>query len=408
MIIGNHYSDNKIYRGIKHYDKMPLMSEDIHEYSDTIHMKNAYIMNNLLGYGTLNTPSLYYDDSGIRLSEPSVIMIDGDVALIQSDDNTPIVSKSEINTKGFTEGIIAVLGWYQHISISTTMRNYGGVLNSEIANDLANNSMNKQVSSRYQFRWMPLVLSGDYLDSNECHLTMSDRDENGDELSTSTTMNSKGRMNNVFIFPAPTKSSLDYILSDMYLIPIARYTYDSKSDTITSTYTLDKVRAGYPFLVSEEEPSGILPNGTTWYNPTTREFMTYVAESGGFVAIAPKMSFLHYSNSYVIKAEDITNPNFSVPIEAPDFNTSSDILQVIYEGLVLQETEQYEISGNSVVLNFDLSVGDHVYIRVTRMVNSLREGLISATMSNSRMIAAEDTSAYKFGVENGIAFIEEV
>lgn len=370
MLIGSQYSDNKMYRGIKHFDKMPLTSEDIHEYSDTSYMKNAYIMNNLLGYGTLNTPNIIISPEGLSLSEPSVVMIDGDIALVQSDKNVPFISKDEIEELYSTEGIVCILGWYQYISAGSTMRNYGGVNNSILENDLLNEKFNLQISARYQFRWLPVVVDKSNFLSDEVHIYVRSRDIDGNIIEGQRhgfrTIEKKG---NVHVFSSVT---IDYAESDLYLIPIAEYNYDISSDTVTSARSLDKLRAGYPFIVSELEPTGILPDGTTWYNPITREFKTYVEESGGFVASASKMAFLQYQSVYTIDENIETPQDIVVPVNISEL-AENDILQVVYEGAVLVLGEHFNINyeDNTItLLDFTTTIDDHIYFTATKIVEA--------------------------------------
>lgn len=364
MLIGNRYADNKLYRAIKHYDSTPLTSGDLHEQYDTEYMKNAYIMNNLLGYGTLNSPVIS-TSSGIKLSEPSVVMIEGDVALIQSDDDKPLVSMSDIQNAGYSEGIICILGWYQHLTVTNKLRNYGGVDNSEIPNDILDDRFPTVVSTRFQLRWFPIIIDKTEYLSGSITLTIDDRDRDGDKLSTQSTIISKGMKGSVILFDKP--SSMDYSESDLYLIPLVDYEYSTQIDLAQAH---ERLSAGSPFIVQETEPVGIFSDGTTWFNPLTREFKFYVKVSGGFVRSTPKIALSQYQSIYKFTEATTSPRNVEVPIDIPSFQ-EGDILRVIYEGLELAKDLHYTVDyANSTVtlLDFTTSVGDVIYFNVIRLV----------------------------------------
>lgn len=368
MLIGNQYADNKLYRGIKHYDHMPLTSEDIHEYSDTVSMKNAYLMNNLLGYGTLNTPTIVTDSSGLELSEPSVVMIDGDIALVQSDNDVPLVTRQQITDAGHQRGVVGIIGWYQAITSGSTMRNYGGVDNSILLNDLSKAEFKSmQISSRFQFRWFPVIVSKEDASSDTLSIEIADRDVKGDRLDTVSTIESKAKINNSFVFEAPV--NMYYAISDLYFVPILEY-HEENDDIVAIAF--EKMSAGSPFIVSHTKPEGISTDGTTWYNPDTREFQTYVGASGGFVSSASKMAFLQYQSIHVIDEEIITPQDVVVPVDINQL-LEGDIVRVIYEGLELANELHYTINyaDRTVTLkDFTTNVGDTIYFTVTRVVEA--------------------------------------
>lgn len=364
MLIDNRYADNKVYRAVKHFDTMPLTSGDLHEQFDTEYMKNAYIMDNLLGYGTLNTPQVS-TTSGLRLSEPSVVMIEGDVALIQSDDNVPLVSSQDIQTAGYPEGIVCILGWYQYLSAVNILRNYGGVDNSEIPNDLKDDRFPLPISARYQLRWFPVIISKeDYL-SGYVTIEIEDRDRDGNKLGTTSTITSKSVKNSVLLFDKP--DTMSYSESDMYLVPIIDYTYSTR---VEFAQAHPKLSAGSPFIKNESEPTGSYSDGTTWFNPTTREFKTYV--DGSFVSSASKMAFLQYQSIYKVEEEIKTPQSITIPVNVSSFQ-EGDILRVSYEGLELAKDLNYTINyedSTITLLDFVTDVGDTIYFTVTRVVEA--------------------------------------
>lgn len=447
MLIGNQYSDNKIYRGIRHYDSLPLASEDIHEYTDTVYMKTAYIMNNIIGYGALNAPAVTISNSGIRLTEPTVLLIDGDVSLIQSDDGAPLISKSEIAEAGYSIGSICIVGWYQAITANSTLRNYGGVKNSILPNDLLDEEFGVQLSSRYQFRWVPILLDSEDLSNDTITFALSDRDSTGELLAETHEITATKKFGDSFTAPAP----MDYAVSDLYVVPIAKYLYDVDSDNIQSASAHVPVspKGSSGFIKSETTPLGEYPEGTTWYNPITREFKTYV-EGVGFVDSASTMGFLQYQSIYTIPTAIETTQDITLPIDINEFE-EGDILQVVYEGLVLIANEHYTINYNNhtiTLLGFTVNLGDKITFTVTKIVeanditnitttftthmastgSSTREAHVKLSDSidstsdanggtaatpravyESRLIAdTTNNIKYRFGVENGLLYLEEV
>lgn len=408
MLIGNQYADNRMYRGINYYDRMPMTSEDIHEGSDTQYMKNAYIMNNLLGYGTLNDPSPVISESGISLSAPSVVMIDGDVSLVQSDEGVPFISTEALDSAGYSEGTICILGWYQHLNASSVMKNYGGVDNSTIPNNLYHEGLGLQVSSRHQFRWYPVILSRAATSADSISLTVNKRDKNGVILISKLSLTSKDKFNDVFIFDKP--EDMDYAESDLYLVPIVTYSMDNGS--LTRVDASDRLRVvsesfykspempenkialgsvwyntstrefktylgeeeGFvkdrPLIKSDSEPEGLFPEGTVWYSPITGKFRTYV--NNRFIANSSTMAFLQYQSSYSMPSSKVTPQDVVVPINISEL-AEGDILTVTYENLLLTIGENYTVNyadKTITLLGFTTNKGDIVHFSAVKIVEA--------------------------------------
>lgn len=278
MQIGTNFSEKRVYRGIKHYDSLPLLSKDIHEYSDTVAAKNSYIMKNVLGNGTLNEPKLVISGSGIALTEPSVVSIDGDIALIQADSQ--LVSMNDIVSAGHTKGAVCIVGWYQHLNATDVVRGYGGVLNTSITNDLLDNPLNIQASTRYQFRWDVVLLAHDVVASTNKSVTFSHkvRDKDGTYLElvkniTTSSMNGDVRT-------LASSEHIPYATGPIYLVPILSYDYDGSNIVDAKAWKSRKPGSAGEFLVSETKPAGVYTAGSTWYNPLLKEFQYYVSGVG--------------------------------------------------------------------------------------------------------------------------------
>jgi len=449
MLIGNQYSDNKLYRGIKHYDHLPIMSEDIHEYADTVFMKNAYIMNNLLGSGLMNTPGLVLSSKGIKLQEPAVILIDGDISLIQADDSSVFISTEAIRGKGYSDGTVCIVGWYQSILASSTMKNYGGLYNSDLQNDLLDNKFKTQLTSRYQFRWIPVLVSKDSL-GNLLEVPLPSLTESGDIDQE----NHYSVVANVYsneVLKARTPTNFPAEGDTLYVIPILDYHYNASTRLVESVHVHPAIAARgedrQEFIKSDTEPVGEYVDGTVWYSPITREFKTYITGEG-FVDSAATMGFLQYQSvSHVGSNPPAAGGRYPVNLSIEE----GDILQVNYEGLVLVEGEHYTVDyqNDSIDLapDFIVSTGDMITFKVTRIVeandvtnitstftthmtqrgsNSIEAHVrlsddidssldasdgVAATpkaVADSRLISDGSGVKYKFGVDNGMLYIEEV
>lgn len=458
MLIGKQYADNKMYRGIKHYDGMPLTSEDIHEYSDTMHMKNAYIMNNLIGYGTLNEPEVFYssDIEGIVSKDPFVIIIDGDISLIQSSSDRSLVDISELTMKG--SGTVCALGVYEHLLATDTLYEYGGINNKVLPNDILNEKFKVQLSTRYQFRWCIVLVDTDDLKEDTIHVECNYRNKKGDLLDLS--IDSIDKINDTFIFSSENAGIFDEddVRSNIFLIPLADY--------IVENHNISKVECRRPinvggteFLTSQEEPVDEYPEGTVWYNPTTREFKTYV-EGTGFVSSASKMGFVQNRHTHVIDQTITSVQDITIDIGISTFS-EDDFLEVVYEGLVLTEDEHYTVDlvNNQVtLLGFTVNEGDTVRFTVTKIVEAnditnitsefvthmntkssktieghvtlsdivgdqnasdgvavtpkalkdLKESLSKNVTESKVLVDSKTNKSYTLGVEDGMLYIEEV
>ena len=387
MKIGPQYADNKLYRGIKHVDGYPLTSGDLHEFSDTIYSKQSYLMNNIIGYGLLNTVTPSYEpSSGISLEEPAVVLIDGDISLIHSEGN-PLLSVNTIRAESYPNSVVAILGWYQHIDFTTVFRSYGGVLNSALTNDLV--KMGVELSTRYQFRWMPVILNQADLESGNISLSIENRDKNGNVINgLRSTITSSSKVGDTYVvdmnsIPSHMKS---YAKSGIYIVPIMKYEYNNSNiDNLTSVLPVaPKGTAG--FISSDTMPTGDHSNGTVWYNPISGRFMIYVKEAGGFIDRNSTMALMKYRSMYEV-IYDNDEPEILIPINIPEMSIG-DMLQVVYGGLLLTPELHYRVDYDNnqiVLLEFPISKGEIIVFEVTKVVEANDITNVSAKF-NSHMI----------------------
>lgn len=386
MLIGNQYADNKVYRGIRHYDTLPLTSGDLHEYSDTVYMKNAYIMNNIVGYGTLNRPRLSLSSNGIRLEEPAVVMINGDVSLINTDDGNEFIEDSKLSAAGYQNGIVCIVGWYQHITSNDTMRNYGGVENSVIDNDLMNPEIGMQISTRYQFRWCKIIVADEDFSRDSLIFSIDNRDKDGNITTGTTQITTNRKIDNVFIADIP--ANMDYALENLYIVPIIEYIYE---DTLQSAVAHLPISKSNSFIESRVAPHGSYSNGTIWYNPDSREFKNYV--NGSWISSASTMAFLQYQSIHVMEDTITTPSSITIPINISEFQ-EGDILLVNYEGLVLSPIEQYDIDYENktiTLIQFTSRAGDRVYFTATKIVEASDITNVTLTFNRHMSTRANDT-----------------
>lgn len=410
MLIGNRYSDNKLYRGIRHYDHLPLTSGDLHEYADILQMKNALFMNNIIGSGPLNEPNCIISSTGVSLDTPSIVLVDGDISLIHSD-NSPLVSMDSIKSAGYTDGVVCIVGWYQSLTASSTLRAYGGVNNSILENDLIDPDLNIQVSTRYQLRWDVILLDSHLYDTGEeISFNLPNRDATGELNAGSTLITVDASSSNVRVAKKP--ASMDYAVSDLYIIPIMRYKYDGTS--ITEIYTQRAVRplGANQFLKSVEEPDTSIKydEGTIWYNPESYRFKFYV-EGVGFVPTASDLTFVQYHNSVAVTEEHLSSVDIGIKTL-----TRADILQVVYNGAVLIAEQNYSIDyeNNSInLIDFDTVIGDMItFIAIklvdTNSINSIAKEFqdhidLSASSIRKGHVSLSDSASKSKGIEAGVA-----
>lgn len=301
MLIGSRFAMNKMYRGIKFYDSLPLTSGDLHEYADILHMKNKLFMDSIVGSGVLNEPGLTISSTGISLLSPSILLLDGDISLIQSDSN--ILSINDITSSGVTNGVLCVVGWYQLLTASSTLRSYGGVNNSTLENDILDDKLMMQVSTRYQFRWDTVIIDRNLFYSSEESITftLKNRESTGELTSGTTQITTSSNLGGVRVALKP--SIMDYAVSDLYIVPILEYEYSNS-------------------VISSASPSkSISPNTSV------------------------KTSLQEYRNTISI-GRDISSPtDIDVNIGISEY-TEDSILHVTYENLLLNEGEHYTISSD--------------------------------------------------------------
>lgn len=367
MLIGKNYSDNKIYRGIRNYDGLPISSEDLHEYSDTAQRKAAFFLNSLVGSGTINEPSCRISSTGISLESPSVVLIDGDIALVQSDES-PLVP-IELVANSSSNGLVCIVGWYQHLTHSSTLRSYGGVNNTVIENDLVDKELGIQLSTRYQLRWDIITLDAtEYSSGASINFDILSRDANGDSLGEYISLTIPASEKSVRIVPKP--ESMSYAESDLYIVPILQYTYSDSTISDARACRPLQAMSGGKFYNREIEPSGEHVEGDIWYVPSTQTFKFYI-EGLGFVPITSHPRLVRYTNKFTFSESAISSSDITLDIGISLYNASST-LDVYYEGLLLYPSIDYtvDIQNNRIkLLNFTTVAGESVTFVVTSIVD---------------------------------------
>lgn len=390
MLIGNRYADNKMYRGIKHYNNLPLTSGDLHEYADILQMKNAYLLNNLLGAGTLNVPAISISSTGISLQSPSVILIDGDISLIQSDDE--LIKISEIDSSGISEGLLCIVGWYQSLTANSTLRSYGGVRNNIIENDIIDTDLNIQVSTRYQLRWdIVLIDKTTYESNNPININISNRDSTGSLTTGTTSITANIQTNNIRVATKP--NTMDYAVSDLYVVPILSYSYDGSSITSAKAIKpLETAGGSVSLIKSSTQPTGDLEEGNIWYDSANSKFKIYI-EGVGFIPTASDITLVQYRNTVTLDSDINTPTNIKVNIGITEYE-ESDVLQVIYNGVVLTESIHYTLNKSNAyisLIGFTSKVGDQVTFIDTKLIDATTLTSISTQFSTHVNSVGNDT-----------------
>lgn len=361
MFIGNRYADNKLYRGIGHTDGLPLTAGDLHEYADILYAKNALLLNNLIGSGVLNKPKLSVSTQGVSLVSPSVLLIDGDIALVHTSNGNNLLRVSDIQSTGISEGFLCIVGWYQSLNENSTLRAYGGVDNAILENDIKDKDLGFQVSTRYQLRWDTVLLSkSDLVSEGNVTFELPIREESGEIKGGNYSITSELVSGNIRVARKP--AAMDYALSDLYVVPIIQYNYqDSRFTELKPAESLRLRGSAGEIISSNTEPTENLESGVVWYNPDTQKFQFYL-EGIGFVATASDMTLAQYHNTVTITEETSISGPVYLPIGIP-FYTAGDVLQVVYDGVVLTENLHYTISGDYstvTLLDFTTEIGDQV------------------------------------------------
>lgn len=413
MNIGSTYADNKLYRGIKYSDGLPLLAKDLHEFSDTISQKNRYLLDNVVGSGILNTIQPYATPTGVRLREPAVLNVSGDICLIHTSTDVDLIGLDSLSS--YDSGSIVVVGWYQNITALTDMKEYGGVINDTLQNDLLYDPLNIQVSSRYQFRWDIVVVEG-YV-SSDSSLELHLKDANGNDKGETAIITLGDQIG--YMFRASAPSSMNYAVDGLYIIPLLDYSYDRENNSLDTVKSSPTRQTSTALLESEVEPSGTFPNGTVWYNPLNREFRTYI-KGTGFIPNSSQVGFVQYrytntetTDNYISRPQDITYSLAGSSI--PDL-LDSDLIRVTYEGLELLPSVDYviDISGMSITLmNFTRIKGETLTVTVTRLVEAndvtnLTELIITHTRDTSTLdspghVKLSDSVNSSLGVTEGVA-----
>lgn len=296
MLIGTRYSENKLYKGLKYYDKLPLTSSDRHEETDLSTMKSAYLFNNLLGSGTLNEPPLKISATGVSLVSPSVLLINGDISLVQSD--AEFLNISDIRESGIFEGYICVVGWYQHLNSYSTLRAYGGVNNSILPNDILDTELGVQTSTRYQLRWDTVLLGNDAIASENISFSIYNRDDTGEISSGTSQLVTTSIVGNMRVAEKP--STMDYAVSDIYLIPILKYKFDDTSSAFQEVSAVTSVKPPEPELVQ-------------------------------------------YTRTIKVPSIVSADEDLIVSIGIENYDSTEDIIQILYEDILLTEGVHYSL-----------------------------------------------------------------
>lgn len=435
MNISENFDKRRLYRGLIHEDGLPLTANDIHESFDLIVSKSDYALESVYGSGLLSPVRATYDATGIRLLNDIVLNIQGDVAVVRHSESIPFVPISALGSEN-SEGLIFVLGWYQVLTSSDTMREYGGVQNDVIGNNLIDPDLTIQVSKRVQFRWDIIAHPGVW---DESSLTIPLRDVTGELSGSTTEVRVSSTSGDMYVMDTPEE--MDYVSGSLYLIPVLSYKYNPLNSTILQVYSFIDRATRRDFIESTSEPTDIKRDGTIWYNPDTTEFKFYTS-SKGFVKSATELGFLQYQSGYTSSS----NSNV-IPIGIESL-TESDILRVLRGGLELVVDIDYSIdyATNSITLTDPaVTIGDHFIFVMTRIVDatnitslatqflnhvdtkadsdtvghvSLADDFttsvgmpgVAATpraVESSRHIVDDSTGkSYHFGVDNGILYIE--
>lgn len=388
MLIGNRYVSNKLYRGIRVSNNLPLIAEDLHEFSDTLAEKSNQLLESILGSGIIKPATPLISKTGIGLSAPATVNIEGDICLIGNSESTNLIDISAL--EGDTSGTIFIVGFYTHITATDTIKEFGGMMNSTLDNNLLYEPLGIQVSSRYQFIWDAVVLKGEL--KEDFSLELIERDIDGNPTSMKHILKPTSKVGSVYKTNAPTNTSYE-IVSDIYMIPFLEYSYNSESATITeiSSFPERKTSSSGTVITLDTEPTGNFNTGDVWYNPISGEFKTYI-EGKGFVSSTTKVGYVQYQFINVA-TEDITTPqNLTYEVDVPSIY-DTDMIRVTYEGLELVDGVDYQIDYTNkriTLLNFIRYIGQRLVVTVNRLVEVNDVTSLSTTITTHIDIVGND------------------
>ena len=402
--IGHNYAENKVYRGIRTSNGLPYLAEDFHEVFDTIANKNSYVFGSILGSGILKDIEISISSAGIKLINPAILNIEGDICLVKNSDSLYFSSKEELTS---TKSTIYVVGWYQHITASTTMRDYGGVRNESLPNDLIYEPLGIQVSSRYQFRWDTVILPNDLVELPST-LEIPARDANGELTGGNYTLRNISRKDSLYIADPPV--NMDYAIDKVYIIPLIECNLSSNGSILSAkSVSVLKTNSSGSVSVDDSEPTDDLHTGDMWYDKSAEELKIYI-EGLGFLSSAPKFGFLQYQCVDISQVDILEPRDITVQLDLPAL-LDTDILRVTYEGLELLEGTDYTINRQSLtltLLNFTRMVGERLTVSMMRLVKSSEVASLATSVSTHVSSSGTQSSPGHLRLTDSIAGAEDV
>ena len=365
----------KLYISMKHTNGLPLTSEDIQEREDLQRYRNTLLLRSQYAsqYGLLGVPSVSYNDNSTKAYltiNQVTLLVDGDLAYVKDSSSRYAMKLSIIKSRWSSSTVeIGILGWYEPVSGSSSITEYGGIHNDTLTNDLVDPRIGIQVSSRYEFKWVAAVR--DPSNTNRIYPVKSISIQNNKVTSTNT-----DTIPTTYMTLSTTAGSGTFNWSDL------NYTFDENIgyfiklgtlNTSDSSYTLEKslksVGGGTSWVSSSTEPLGA-EEGLLWYNPTTGKVK--IGNGVDFVSTAVDYAFTQYSYRVVVAS---ASSYVQVTVGS---DTQSNSLLVYYNGLLLSTNDyslQFTTSSNVTTLKFTVSgftlaVGDEVIIIEHKLINA--------------------------------------
>lgn len=447
MNLSNKTSDLKLYSRGKYSDGLPHTSNDIHQEQDLTLRKLGLILNTTIGSSLLenalfNSNVKDSDTLSVRLSKPITVNLNGEIFLIGNSEGLYPLEIPRTLT-----GSIVLVCWYTNVTANSTIYEYGGLCNNTMLNDITDEKLGIQTSSRYQIRWNLGYCAETFDYSNPSIKTItllnSMLTENG--FYTNLLLNSANMSLTGKFYTVPATSRLKSEDGLIHLLPLASvnnsvitpYNVQLNLSSIESTTppspnphkvwynpNTEDIKmyfngawrnvGGSVVLKSETEPTENVKDGNIWYNPVLDEFKIYV-DGVGFLGTYAKMGFVQLQSSHLFNEDIVTPQNITLPIPI-DTYLSSDLLRISYEGLELIKGTNYtlnEINKTITLTDFTVNSGDTLVFTVTRLVGSsdlmttlnLLENHINDLGNNTAAghIKLTDTPAEQLDQSSGVA-----
>lgn len=159
MNFSQKFDVKKLFSAVRFFDGLPLVHEDLHQLQDKERFARKTMASRLAYQGILDSPDISVEGGQLVLRK-SVLNLEGDFFVIQSSDGILEIPIPANTGGGSRTDTVVLEGFFKEVTATSTLKEYGGLNNSTISNDLTHQGTGIQVSTRYQFQWRVRILEG--------------------------------------------------------------------------------------------------------------------------------------------------------------------------------------------------------------------------------------------------------